>query len=85
MSERISGSAVMVAFAEAVDDGVSNYKLAIFYLGVSAGQSFSRGWSQDDLDKELSNLEASHPKLAGKIRQELLGAVGEQKASPNGN
>lgn len=71
MSERISGSAVLTAFANAADDGVSSYKLALFYLGVSAGQCFSYGWSPEDLEKEISNIAISHPMLAEKVRMEL--------------
>lgn len=79
MTERISGPDVMTAFGNAIDDGVSSYKLAIFYLGVSAGQCFSRGWSREDLDKDLANLELTHAMLANKIRHEMSGAVGSSQ------
>jgi hypothetical protein len=79
MAERISGSEVMTAFSNAVDDGVSSYKMAIFYLGVAAGQCFSHGWSREDLAKELANLELSHPTFAAKIRRELGAVVGSVK------
>jgi hypothetical protein len=76
MNERIPGPDVMTAFSAAIDDGVSSYRMAIFYLGVSAGQCFSRGWSSEDLDKEITNLAISHPRLAADIRKELCGVVG---------
>jgi hypothetical protein len=75
MSERMSGSAVMTAFANAADDGVTSYKMAIFFLGVSAGQCFSRGWSPEDLEKEITNLAISYPMLADKVRRELALAL----------
>lgn len=76
MADRIPGADVMTAFLNAVDDGVSSYKMAIFYLGVSAGQCFSRGWTKQELDKELDNLALSHPMFANKIRGELSALVG---------
>lgn len=71
MNDRVSGPLVMAAFGEAIDDGASRLKLAIFYLGVSAGQCFSQGWKPEDLETEISNLAISHPTLARNIRKQL--------------
>lgn len=71
MSDRISGPEVMAAFGDAIDNGVSTYTLAAFYLGVAAGQYFSRGWSREELEKELTNLGLRYPKLAQQIRENL--------------
>ncbi len=74
MSERIPGPDVMTAMANAIDDGASDYRMTIFYLGVGVGQCFSRGWDRKELDQELSNLARGYPKLAARI-QEALAAI----------
>jgi hypothetical protein len=74
MSE-ISGSAVMTAISNAIDNGNSDYTLAVYYTGISVGQCFSRGWSKNELDVEIANIARSHPKLAERIRAELADII----------
>jgi len=81
MSNPVTGPAFSTAVSNALDDGVSNYKLTIFNLGVAAGQWFSQGWPEQELEKELSYLSERYPQLAKSIRAEL---ASQQRNSQGG-